>query len=174
MSVFKHYLALTLRLSPENEYIVVKVAGDDVAGALKRIDALWSNLAPYVPIRRRFLDDVFEQAYQTFARINGVVTFPRARGFPDFHGRARRYGDARNVPPHARDRGAQGPRRADRSDGSPVVYELCEACGHREPARVAPRVGGRPRLSRHVRPFDSADAPSVSVLLGDHTLRSLA
>ena len=53
----------------------MRVAGDDVAGALQRIDALWNNLAPNVPIKRRFLDDVFEQAYQTFARINGVVTF---------------------------------------------------------------------------------------------------
>jgi putative ABC transport system permease protein len=63
------------RLSPDNEYIVVRVAGDDVAGAVQRIDALWNNLAPNVPIKRRFLDDVFEQAYQTFARINGIVSF---------------------------------------------------------------------------------------------------
>ena len=63
------------RLSPGNEYTVVRVAGDDVAGALQRIDAAWQSLAPNVPIERRFLDDVFQQAYETFARINQVITF---------------------------------------------------------------------------------------------------
>jgi putative ABC transport system permease protein len=63
------------RLSPDNEYTVVRVAGDDVAGALRRIDAAWQGLAPNVPIERRFLDDVFQQAYETFARINQAVTF---------------------------------------------------------------------------------------------------
>jgi putative ABC transport system permease protein len=66
--------ATIYRLSPGNEYTVVKVAGDDVADALQRIDEIWSNLAPNVPIERRFLDDVFEQAYETFARINQVVS----------------------------------------------------------------------------------------------------
>ncbi len=63
------------RSSPYNEYIVVRLAAADVAGALQRIDALWQNLAPNVPIERRFLDDSFEQAYRTFARINQVVSF---------------------------------------------------------------------------------------------------
>jgi putative ABC transport system permease protein len=63
------------RLSPDNEYTVVRVAGDDVAGALQRIDAAWRALAPNVPIERRFLDDVFQQAYETFARINQAVAF---------------------------------------------------------------------------------------------------
>jgi putative ABC transport system permease protein len=62
------------RLSPGNEYTVVRVAGDDVAGALQRIDAAWQSLAPNVPLERRFLDDVFQQAYETFARINQVVS----------------------------------------------------------------------------------------------------
>ena len=60
---------------PDNEYTVVRVAGDDVTGALQRIDAAWQGLAPNVPIERRFLDDVFQQAYETFARINQAVTF---------------------------------------------------------------------------------------------------
>jgi putative ABC transport system permease protein len=63
------------RSVPYNEYIVVRLDAADVAGALQRIDALWQNLAPNVPIERRFLDDSFEQAYQTFARINQVVSF---------------------------------------------------------------------------------------------------
>jgi putative ABC transport system permease protein len=63
------------RLSPDNEYVIVRIAGDDVAGALQRIDAVWSTLAPTVPIKRRFLDEVFEEAYRTFARINQVVSF---------------------------------------------------------------------------------------------------
>ena len=63
------------RSAPYNEYIVVRLAAADVAGALQRIDALWQDLAPNVPIERRFLDDSFEQAYQTFARINQVVSF---------------------------------------------------------------------------------------------------
>jgi putative ABC transport system permease protein len=53
----------------------VRVAGGDVAGALQRIDTAWQGLAPNVPIERRFLDDVFQQAYETFVRINQLVTF---------------------------------------------------------------------------------------------------
>jgi putative ABC transport system permease protein len=62
------------RLSPNNEYTVVKVTGDDVGGALQRIDAVWQSLAPNVPLQRRFLDDVFQQAYETFGRINQLVS----------------------------------------------------------------------------------------------------
>jgi putative ABC transport system permease protein len=62
------------RLSPNNEHTVVKISGDDVAGALQRIDAVWQSLAPNVPLRRRFLDDVFQQAYETFGRINQIVS----------------------------------------------------------------------------------------------------
>ena len=54
---------------------VVRLAGDDVAGALEAIDTMWRRLAPNVAISRRFLDDVFDQAYETFLRVNQVFGF---------------------------------------------------------------------------------------------------
>lgn len=49
---------------------MVRLAADDVSGALASIDALWRGLAPNVAINRRFMDETFELAYQTFRRVN--------------------------------------------------------------------------------------------------------
>ncbi len=62
------------QLSPGNEYVVARIAADDVAGALAAIDAAWNRLSPDVPIERRFVDEMFEQAFSTFARISQVFT----------------------------------------------------------------------------------------------------
>jgi putative ABC transport system permease protein len=42
---------------------VIRVAKEDVAGTLARIDAAWSELAPDVPLRRRFANEQYEASY---------------------------------------------------------------------------------------------------------------
>jgi putative ABC transport system permease protein len=50
----------------------VRIAASDVASALAGIDAAWNRLAPNVAISRRFFDESFNQAYETFASLNQV------------------------------------------------------------------------------------------------------
>ena len=59
---------------PESPFEIARVAKDDVAGALDGIDAAWRRLAPNVAIGRRFLDEVFEANYSTFARVTSLFT----------------------------------------------------------------------------------------------------
>jgi putative ABC transport system permease protein len=54
---------------PEQRFHIVRIAKDDIPAALDGIDAAWRRLAPNVPISRRFLDEVFESNYSTFARV---------------------------------------------------------------------------------------------------------
>jgi putative ABC transport system permease protein len=61
-------------LWPNNEHVVARISADDVTGALAAIDAAWNRLSPDVPIERRFIDEMFEQAFSTFARISQVFT----------------------------------------------------------------------------------------------------
>lgn len=61
-------------LELEHEYQIARIAGDDVSGALAAIDAMWSRLSPSMPRSRRFLDEVFEQTYQAFGRMNQLFT----------------------------------------------------------------------------------------------------
>jgi putative ABC transport system permease protein len=50
-------------------FTVVRIPRNDVAATLSDVDALWKRLAPGIAPQRRFLDDMFEQHYATFARI---------------------------------------------------------------------------------------------------------
>jgi putative ABC transport system permease protein len=52
----------------------VRVAASDVGSALASIDSAWKRLAPNVAIDRRFFDETFNQAYETFARLNRVFS----------------------------------------------------------------------------------------------------
>jgi putative ABC transport system permease protein len=52
----------------------VRIARDDIPGALEAIDAMWSRLTPSMPRSRRFLDEIFDESYETFGRINQLVT----------------------------------------------------------------------------------------------------
>jgi putative ABC transport system permease protein len=50
---------------------VVRIAADDVAGALEGIDATWYRLSGKAPTAPRdFMDELFEENYENFARIN--------------------------------------------------------------------------------------------------------
>jgi putative ABC transport system permease protein len=53
---------------------IVRVDKGDVAGAIKGIDRVWHELAPEVPIKRRFADEQFDLGFQAFARLNSSMT----------------------------------------------------------------------------------------------------
>jgi putative ABC transport system permease protein len=57
-------------LQSDLELTVVRVAASDLDGGLRGIDTAWRELAPNVAVSRRFLDEVFENAYAQYARIN--------------------------------------------------------------------------------------------------------
>jgi putative ABC transport system permease protein len=61
-------------LRPDLPVTVARVAGADVRGALENIDVAWRELAPNVPLNRRFLDDLFESAYTQYLRIDQLFT----------------------------------------------------------------------------------------------------
>jgi putative ABC transport system permease protein len=51
---------------------LVRVKASDVSGGLAALDALWKRLAPQGSINRKFIDDLFNQNYENFARISLV------------------------------------------------------------------------------------------------------
>ena len=53
---------------------LVRISRDDIPGALAHIDAVWKQLVPKVPIRRVFTDELFNQAYEIYSNISGVLT----------------------------------------------------------------------------------------------------
>jgi putative ABC transport system permease protein len=61
------------QLQPGLDLLVARVARDDVSGAVAAIDAEWRRLAPNVEIDRRFMDEVFDRSFATFARAGNVV-----------------------------------------------------------------------------------------------------
>jgi putative ABC transport system permease protein len=70
----KNVHATMYQYFPEQRFHVARIAKDDVAGALDGIDATWRRLAPSVAINRRFLSDVFDESYSTFARVSTLFT----------------------------------------------------------------------------------------------------
>src|SRR5262249_24163103 len=55
-----------------NNFQLVRLKASDVSGGLAALDALWKRLAPTGSINRKFMDDLFNQNYQNFARISVV------------------------------------------------------------------------------------------------------
>jgi putative ABC transport system permease protein len=60
------------QLITDARFHVAQIVRSDVAGGLDGIDAAWRGLAPNVAISRRFLNDVFDREYATFARAENV------------------------------------------------------------------------------------------------------
>jgi putative ABC transport system permease protein len=65
----------------EADVPVIRVAKQDVAGALAQIDATWAALAPDVPLRRRFANEQYEASYgflnvidRVFAALGGLAS----------------------------------------------------------------------------------------------------
>jgi putative ABC transport system permease protein len=69
-------------LQPTNATIpVVRISKSDVAGALASIAATWNTLVPNVPLRYRFMDELFEQAHAPFRQISRFVVTLTALAF---------------------------------------------------------------------------------------------
>jgi putative ABC transport system permease protein len=58
---------------------LVRISGQGIEEALKHIDATWESLVPKAPLRRSFMDALFEDAYRLFAGVSatfsGVAAF---------------------------------------------------------------------------------------------------
>lgn len=59
---------------PVLELVLARIKHDDVPGALRAIDTMWERLRPGFPASRRFLDEIFDQSYKVFSRINLLFT----------------------------------------------------------------------------------------------------
>jgi putative ABC transport system permease protein len=59
-------------LQPGLNFQVVRIAANGVAGGLEAIDTVWNRLSPKIAINRDFMDQLFDENYENFARINQV------------------------------------------------------------------------------------------------------
>ena len=60
------------RFGVDLENQIARISADDVSGAIEAIDSLWRRLAPNMPLGRYFLDDLFNETYATFGRMNQI------------------------------------------------------------------------------------------------------
>jgi putative ABC transport system permease protein len=58
------------RFARNPSFAVVRIARGDVDGTVRSIDALWKRMAPGFAVNRRFLDDIFDQQYSTYAHLD--------------------------------------------------------------------------------------------------------
>jgi putative ABC transport system permease protein len=49
---------------------IVRLSAQDVSAGLAAVDALWNRLSPNVSINRDFMDELFNESYENFGRIN--------------------------------------------------------------------------------------------------------
>jgi putative ABC transport system permease protein len=62
-------------LSPRSASVpLIRIPRDHIPGALARIDTVWKELSPKVPLRRRFMDELFNSAYETYATLSGLLS----------------------------------------------------------------------------------------------------
>src|SRR5882672_6165311 len=62
------------RLQPGGgmQNMIVRFAPADVAAGVAAAEAAWRRLATQAPFTRRFMDEMFDQSYEQFARVNQV------------------------------------------------------------------------------------------------------
>ncbi|HEX5046623.1 MAG TPA: ABC transporter permease [Gammaproteobacteria bacterium] len=48
---------------------VARLRRDEVSSTVRSIDALWSRLAPGIAVNRKFLDDIYDREYSSYARL---------------------------------------------------------------------------------------------------------
>ena len=53
---------------------LVRISRDAIKGALAHIDAAWESLVPKAPLRRSFMDAMFEEAYTLFASVSTILS----------------------------------------------------------------------------------------------------
>ena len=59
-------------MRPDLPFQIARLSKDDVSGGLAAIDALWKRLSPKTTSGRRFMDELYEENYRNFARVNYV------------------------------------------------------------------------------------------------------
>src|SRR5262245_59702488 len=57
---------------PGMQNIIVRLAADDISGGVAGAEAVWRRLAPQGQFQRRFIDDMFNEAFERFARLSQV------------------------------------------------------------------------------------------------------
>jgi putative ABC transport system permease protein len=61
-------------LSPDDAHVpAIRVARNDIKGAIAHMEAVWERLAPKAPLGRQFTDELFGQAYEAFSTISNVL-----------------------------------------------------------------------------------------------------
>jgi putative ABC transport system permease protein len=60
------------RFIQQTENQIARLSASDVSGGVASIEGLWKRLSPHMPLGRHFVDDMFNESYQSFARINEV------------------------------------------------------------------------------------------------------
>jgi putative ABC transport system permease protein len=64
--------ASAYRLGTGAQNIIVRLSADDIAGGVAGAEAIWRRLSPQAPFQRRFMDELFEENFETYARVNQV------------------------------------------------------------------------------------------------------
>jgi putative ABC transport system permease protein len=59
-------------MQPGIPYQLVRLSANDVSGGLAAIDALWKELSPKTTSGRKFMDELYDENYRNFARVNQV------------------------------------------------------------------------------------------------------
>jgi len=54
-------------------YPIIRINPGDVRAAIEHINTTWKNIAPHAPLEIRFMDELFAQAYATFAAMSSVA-----------------------------------------------------------------------------------------------------
>ncbi len=62
----------TLRPNSAN-YMIIKIAKDNVSESLRHIDDTWNRLMPTIPLKREFVDNLFYEAYNLFLGISASI-----------------------------------------------------------------------------------------------------
>ena len=57
------------------EMQILRLTPDDVSGAIEDVNDIWRRILPNNLIRRYFLDELFEENYLTFTRVNQARLF---------------------------------------------------------------------------------------------------
>jgi len=57
-----------------NNVPLVRISREAIPAALAHIDSVWKQLVPKMPVRRQFLDELFNSAYNTYSTVGTVLT----------------------------------------------------------------------------------------------------
>jgi putative ABC transport system permease protein len=60
------------RLGTGGQNLIVRLAAEDVGAGVAAAEAVWRRLAPQAPFQRRFMDEMFNESFERFARLSEV------------------------------------------------------------------------------------------------------